>query len=102
MKNDIVKYAAMNAFLTTIYIIVVVSFMSYAQNYVGNSTTILIPVVMLSLFVFSAALTGSLIFGRPILWYLDGKKKEAVSLLAYTLGFFLVTTITAFILLLTL
>jgi hypothetical protein len=46
--------------------------------------------LMLSLLVFSAALVGSLIFGRPILWYLDNKKKEAVLLLAYTLASFFV------------
>jgi len=72
MKNIIIKTAAINAILTA-------------------------PIVMLSLFVFSAALTGTLIFGRPILWYLDGKKSEAISLFAYTLAIFLTITIFAFV-----
>ena len=50
---------------------------------------------MLMLFVFSAAVTGSLIFGQPVLWYLDGKKKDALTLLTYTLAvFFILTVIT--------
>jgi len=52
------------------------------------------------LFVFSAALTGLLVFGRPVLWYFDGRKKEALSLLAHTLAIFLVITIIALFLLL--
>lgn len=51
--------------------------------------------VMLLLFVFSAALTGALIFGRPILWYLDGKKREAILLFFYTLGCVLIIAIVA-------
>lgn len=96
MKNNIIKTAALNAILTAVYIAVVASFLFYAPKVFGSSgkpDTVLAPIVMLSLFVFSAALTGTLIFGRPILWYLDGKKSEAVSLLAYTLAIFLAITI---------
>ena len=98
MKNIVIKNAAVNAILTAIYVAVVASFLFYAPKVFGSSgkpDTVLAPIVMLSLFVFSAALTGTLIFGRPILWYLDGKKKEAISLLAYTLGVFLIITIFA-------
>ncbi len=51
----------------------------------GRVNTILAPIALLMLFVFSAALTGFLIFGKPALMYIDGKKKEAVALLGYTL-----------------
>ena len=50
---------------------------------------------MLMLLVFSAAFTGFLIFGKPIMWYLDNKKKEAFSLLIYTLSLFLIITLIA-------
>jgi len=46
--------------------------------------------LMLLVLVFSAALTGILIFGRPAIWYLDGKKSEALFLLFYTLGALLI------------
>ena len=102
MKNDIIKHAFINASLTALYIIGISSFLFYVSRFFDSPNTVLIPIMMLSLFVFSAALTGSLIFGRPILWYLEGKKEEAVFLLIYTLGIFLVITLLIFSLLLAL
>jgi len=102
MKNDIIKHAFINASLTALYIIGISSFLFYVSRFFDSPNTVLIPIMMLSLFVFSAALTGSLIFGRPILWYLEGKKEEAVFLLIYTLGIFLIITLLIFSLLLTL
>jgi len=95
--KTIIKTAFLNSLATAIYISIVGSFMFYAGNLnLGQSKTPLIPVFMLMLFVFSAALTGTLVFGKPILWYMDGKKKEALSLLTYTLGFFFVIVALAF------
>lgn len=62
----------------------------------GQIPTPFIPIFMLMLFVFSAALTGTLFFGKPIMWYIDGKKKEALSLLAYTFGAFFIIGILVF------
>lgn len=100
MKNTIVKTALFNAIATALYIVLIASFLFYAPKLFGpagpdDNKTPLIPIVMLSLLVFSAALTGSLIFGRPILWYLDGKKAEALQLLFLTLGIFLIITLVA-------
>ena len=47
--------------------------------------------------VFSAAFTGFLVFGRPIMWYLDGKKKEAMQLFFSTLILLLMIAIVIFI-----
>jgi hypothetical protein len=41
----------------------------------------------------SSAVTGALVLGRPILWYLDGKRKEAVALVLCALGIFLALTV---------
>ena len=60
---------------------------------------IIIPMAMLLLFVSSAGITGFLVFGKPVMLYIDGKKREAVSLLVYTFGILLLTTILFFILL---
>ncbi len=91
MKHTIIKYGALNASLTALYIILIASFLSHTAELFGKeeTKTVLIPIMMLSLLVFSAALTSSLVFGRSVLWYWDGKKKEAVYLLAYTLAFLL-------------
>jgi hypothetical protein len=54
----------------------------------------------LMLLVFSAALMGILVFGQPAMWYVDGKKKEALYLLGYTMTVLLALTVLAFVLLL--
>lgn len=48
---------------------------------------------MLLLFVLSAALVGSLVFGRSVYWYLEGKKLEAVKLLFATLAWLAILTV---------
>jgi hypothetical protein len=99
MNNKILKHAILNALGTVLYIAAIVSLVFYAPKIVGSNgpDTVLIPIGMLCLLVLSAALTGFLVFGRPVLWYLDGKKKEALSLLAWTLGVLLAITIIVFL-----
>lgn len=92
--NNIRQQALVNVLLTTGYIILVASFMYYgAEAKIGKVNSFLGPAAFLMLFVFSAALTGFLIFGKPAQMYVDGKKKEALSLLINTLGFFSVITL---------
>jgi len=98
--NQIQKTALINAVSTAVYVIAVGSFMYFgSQIKLGRANLILVPISLLLLFVFSAALTGFLIFGKPAQMYIDGKKKEALSLLTYTLMFFSVITFIAIILL---
>lgn len=93
-KQNIIKYALANALWTALYIIFIGAFFNNAQAIFGNNDNkTLIPVVMLLLFVFSATLCGSLVLGRPFLWYLDGKKQEAIQLFVYTVAVLLVVTI---------
>lgn len=102
MKKDIFKYAFINSSLTAFYIGLVASFLFYGPQYfdfAGKPDTVFAPIMMLMLFVFSAAITGSLMLGKPILWFLDGKRKEAVSLFFYTLAVFFVIMLIAFVVL---
>jgi hypothetical protein len=98
MKNSIVKLAGLHALGTALYIVGVASFLFYVPRALAGDAeeTFLIPTAMLLLFVLSATVTGLLVLGRPVLWYLDGKKKEAVSLFLYTVGFLLLLTVLAF------
>jgi hypothetical protein len=98
MKNPILKFAALNALGTALYIALVSSFIFYAGDIFEDAPkeTVLIPIAMLLLLVLSASITSLLVLGRPILWYLDGEKKEAVSLLIATLGFLFLITLVAF------
>ncbi len=61
--------------------------MSYGEELFGKEDTYLTPIVFLSLFVLSAAIVGSLMFGKPVMLYLDGKKRDAVQLAGATIGF---------------
>lgn len=95
------KYAWLDALGTAVYIVLVASLiysLSHSGFQAGND--LIVPIFMLLLFVFSAAFTGSLVFGRPVMLYLDGKKKEALTLVFWTLGILLVLTIIAFLVLL--
>lgn len=57
----------------------------------------LIPVGMLLLFVFSAATTGALVLGRPIVLYLGGQKSEAIRFFVYTLAWLFVIILSVFL-----
>ncbi len=98
--NTIIKTAAVNAVATAVYVVIVGAFVSHAGKMkLGRAHPTLIPIAMLMLLVFSAAVTGGLIFGKPALWYLDGRKKEGLALLLYTLGIFFVLTIVTLLIL---
>ncbi len=55
MKNNIIKNAILNACLTALYIVLVASFLFYAPKIFGpdRTNTVFVPIVMLSLLVFS-------------------------------------------------
>lgn len=98
--KEIRRNAFLNALGTAFYIIAVGFFMYYGSMVkIGRTNTILVPITLLLLLVLSAAITGFLIFGKPALMYIDGKKKEAISLLVHTLVFFSVITLIAMALL---
>lgn len=99
MNKSILKMAGLHALGTVLYVALVATFLSYASQLFGEGKeeTVLIPIAMLLLFVLSATVTGSLVLGKPVLWYLDGKKKDAVSLFAATLGFLFIFTCIAFV-----
>lgn len=85
--QDVPKRGVANALTAFAYVIAVVLFMSGAGKLFGSREPgILAPIGMLMLFVLSAAVMGLLIFGAPVMLYIDGKKKEAVRLVAWTVG----------------
>ena len=96
MKTSIIKHALANSLLTVLYIIFVAGFLFNAQWIFPHEPSVVIPIGMLLLFVFSATVCGSLVLGRPIIWFLDGKKKEAVSLFGYTILFFFLAAVIVF------
>lgn len=95
-KNvDIPKRGLFSALAAFTYVAAVVVFFSLLQNPDtpdSPAMDILAPLGLLMLFVLSAAVMGLLLFGRPVMLYIDGKKNEAVRLLAWTVGSFAVIT----------
>jgi hypothetical protein len=88
------KRGALNALCAFIYVVAVALFMSAAENLFGErEPDLLAPIGFLMLFVLSAAVMGMLIFGAPVMLYIDGKKKEAVRLLVWTVGSFAAITV---------
>ncbi len=98
--DELKKKGFINTALTSAYIVAVGVFMYYGSLIkIGRANMFLVPIALLLLFVFSAALTGFLIFGKPAQLYVDGKKKEAISLITYTLiSFSAITAIALFLL----
>ena len=95
------KNPYLNALLAWLYIVSVVLLITYGPAFVREKPdTILAPMAMLSLLVFSVAFMGYTFFFQPITMYLEGQKREAVELFTKTLGTFAAITaavvITAF------
>ncbi|RJO59382.1 hypothetical protein C4546_02470 [Candidatus Parcubacteria bacterium] len=80
-----------------IYILIVAWILSNAETWFGRADNLLGPLAFLLLFTLSAAIVGLLVFGRPVYLFLNGKKKEAVSLTFTTLGFLFVEALIFFL-----
>ena len=99
LMSKIIKRAFLDSIGTAAYIILVVLFIFSLRSLAPKEDIIIIPMAMLLLFVTSAAITGFLVFGKSAMLYADGKKKEAVSLLGYTVGILFLKILIFFILL---
>ena len=87
-EKNIVKNAAVDAIVTALYVTLVANLLTRTENIFGDTSSGKEPLVamfMLTLLVVSAAITGFAVFGRPVMWHLDGKKTEAISLLSMTI-----------------
>ncbi len=94
--EKVVKRAVVDAVSTFVYVVLVALFMSYFEGSAPQEDTVFVAIPILLLFVCSAAITGFLVFGKPVMLYLDGKKRESVLLLSYTLVILFVITLVAF------
>ncbi|MDO8499797.1 MAG: hypothetical protein Q7S66_04005 [bacterium] len=93
MPKKILARALGHAVLAVTYITSVTLFMSNAEKTINPEKNFLGPVVFLTLLVLSVAVMGILIFGKPILMYLDNNKKEAVYMLLATVGWLAVALV---------
>jgi len=85
--NDkkLIKRSLIHGIAVFSYIVLIVWLLSNITSWFGEDDRgILAPVLILSIFVISALITGSLVLGKPLMLYLDGKKKDAVKMVFYT------------------
>lgn len=87
----------MHALVATAYIALVVFVVNHASAWFGPKDNAFSGMAALMLLVLSAAVMASLTFLRPILWYVDGQKREALMLFAWTIGFLFIFTFASFV-----
>ena len=85
--------------LVLVYVSLVAFVMSHGNQFFGPKDTDWTPVGVLMLLVLSAAVTCTLVLSRPVLMFLDGRKKEALQFFGYTEGWLFVLTISVFVVL---
>jgi len=79
--EKIIKQSVMHAVAAVLYIVIIAAIMSRAERIFGQGEDgVLAPILFLLLFVVSAATMGMLIFGKPVMLYIDGKKREGVEM----------------------
>lgn len=82
-----------NAFTALGYIFLVALVLNFGERFASDKPdTFFAPVAFISLFSLSAAIMGYLFLGTPILMFLNGEKKEGVSLFLKTVVSFAVIT----------
>ncbi len=90
-----------HAILVFLYVSGVSWLMFNSQNLFGQvKDSFLDPLAVLLLFVLSATIVGTLVLGRPILLYWDGKKKEGLEFFGLTVLWMIIITTIVFIYLL--
>jgi hypothetical protein len=97
MKN-IYKDSFFSSLGALAYITFVALLMENGEIIFGKFNNILGPITFLLLFVVSALVVSALILGKPLMLYLDGKKKEAMLLFFTTvcwLGIYVIISLLA-------
>jgi len=87
-----IKNPYINALLAAAYVAGIASFLYYAPHYALDEQNVLIPIMMLSLFVLSAAVMGFLFLAAALGLYFKGEREEAVRFFGKTVGAFALLT----------
>lgn len=94
------KNPFINAISALVYIFLVVTVMTLVtQPLRDKPDTFLAPVTFLTVLTLSVTVMAFLFFYQPVLFFIEGKKKEAVNLFAKTVGIFSIFTVLVLILL---
>jgi len=92
-KSQQLLLSFFHAFTVVAYVVTVIFIMLSGQElFSADPEDILTPIAILLLFTVSVAITGIVIFGKPVLLFLDGNKQDAITFLMYTVGWLFVMT----------
>lgn len=83
--NNLIQRSLLNALGTIAYVSILVTAVLNGERVFGTVNTSIAPVMFLTTFVLSAAITGGLVLGKPVMLFLENKKSEAIKLFIYTL-----------------
>jgi len=97
MQKKSIKIGLLTGLLEVIYITLIALFLWGGSSWFNSSDNVLISIIMLLIFVISAAVSGLLVFGYPIYLftktknYVEAVKTSALSILVIviSLGLFL-------------
>lgn len=94
------KNPLINALTAITYIVILVSGITLIPDNGFDSSIVefVAPILMISLFTLSAAVMGYLFCYQPLRLYLEGEKKNAVSLFLKTVALFAIFPIILFVL----
>ena len=96
--QKILLQALLHALALAAYVFLIAWFFQNASRFFGDTpNNFFAPAAFLSLFVMSAAITGSLVGLRPVIWFFEGQKKQAIELLVATIGWFAIITTLVFV-----
>lgn len=87
-----------NALVAVIYIVLVVLVVNLVTDIRALEESLLMPIMMISLFTLSAAVMGYIFCLQPLRLYLDGKKEEGISLFVKTIIIFAIIPFSIFLL----
>jgi hypothetical protein len=98
MPKKIIQQAFFLALGEVAYISLVALFMTGIEKLFSDKPdpAVVAPVAFLLLFVISAAVSGALILGKPVMLFLEGQKKEALQLFGCTVAWLVVFLMVAF------
>lgn len=95
-NNNTILHSFLHALGVFIYVGIVAWMMVNGERIFGKVNNALGPLMFLMLFVVSALITSSLVLGRPIYLYFEGRKKEGLELFFWTSAWLVLITILIF------
>lgn len=86
MTNKIFTRSLLNSLGVVTYVMAVAAVMNNGSRLFGEEDTFPMVAGFLLILCVSAATVGSLVFGYPIILFLNGQKREAVQAVVMTIG----------------